>query len=248
MDDEGTLLLGDLNIDLNKLIDISKDKMREYFRTRAEEQASKIIDNWKNEEIYPYAGEPKNPVEIVERQVFDVLALNVNSYLPDFDTSSSKSKRFSFSLLKEALESSPSSLKRIIQDVLNLPIEKQEELASLLDRTTLEAIINASKVVADRLNFLEGLEILVFDPNTKQQLLERQHLHKIISEYTWLFGEKYNLTVSDRSLTSVLKKHLDLAEKELADDSSVVRENGSKGIIDLMFSKRVPELSINVQS
>ena len=38
-----------------------------------------------------------------------------------------------------------------VQEVLNLPKEKQEELAELLDRTTLSAIIEASKLITNRL-------------------------------------------------------------------------------------------------
>ena len=34
--------------------------------------------------------------------------------------------------------------------MLDLPVEKQQELADLLDRTTLAHIIGASKIIADR--------------------------------------------------------------------------------------------------
>jgi hypothetical protein len=244
LDKRGALLLEELHPDLRKLLSVAKEKMREHFRERNAEQASKLIDQWKEDAVYPYEGEPKNIVETAERQVFDVLALNINSYLPDFDSSNEKSKRFAFRLVKEALESSPSSLQDIIKDVLQLPPEKQEEFAELLRRTSLEAIINASRVVADRLNFLDGLEFLVFNPKSKEQLLERRHLHKIVADHTWLFGEEFNLTVSDKSLTNVLKKHLNLLnlpEKALADDSPVLREDGTEGIIDLMLSRSIPQ-------
>jgi hypothetical protein len=98
--------------------------------------------------------------------VFDVVALNVSEYLTDFDKTDAQSKRFSLRLLRQAIEESPSAVQKIIQDVLDLPADKRDDLAALLKRTTLSALINASKVVADRLDFLRGLEILLFDPQS----------------------------------------------------------------------------------
>jgi hypothetical protein len=70
--------------------------------------------------------------------------------------------------------------------------------------------------------------------------LERRHLHKLIAEHTWLFGEGFNLTVSDRSLNAVLQRHIDIANVDLMDETPVVMEDGSEGIIDLMLSRVVP--------
>src|SRR5207302_281427 len=89
--------------------------------------------------------------------------------------------------------------------------------------------------------FLKGLEYLVFDPESKQVLLERSQLHRILEHHTWLFGEEFNLTVSDQSLTEVLRKHLALLRKEPSDSAPVLREDGSTGIVDLMLSRQVPQ-------
>lgn len=241
LSDAGDLVLEELSPDLRPLVESAKEQLRNHFRKRSAEKAGTLVDQWKSEEVYPYEGLPRSVVEEVERQVFDVLALNVHEYLPDFGETSRENRRLSFRLLRTAIETSPEAVQHILQDVLNLPQEKQEELAQLLERTSLESIINASKVVADRLDFLQGLDILVFDPVGKQKTLERRHLHKILAEHTWLFGEEFNLTVSDRSLTAVLQRHLDMSKVEILDDSPVVREDGSQGIIDLMLSRIVPQ-------
>jgi hypothetical protein len=57
----------------------------------------------------------------------------------------------------------PADLSKILTEVLDLPVEKRQELADLLDRTTLAHIIAASKIIADRVEFLQGLETLLFD-------------------------------------------------------------------------------------
>jgi len=236
----GDLVLEELHPDLRELMDAAKKRMREHFSRRAAERATSLVDQWKQEEVYPYTGSPTGPIEEAERQVFDVIALNVHEYLPDFHVSSMENRRFSFRLLRAAIETSPEAVQSILRDVLNLSAAKQEELADLLERTSLEAIINASRIVTDRLDFLRGLEILVFDPEVKKKTLERRHLHKIVAQHTWLFGEEFNLTLSDKGLTNVLRKHLTRADVEILDDGPVLRENGSTGIVDLMLSRVVP--------
>ncbi len=180
-------------------------------------------------------------MEAVERQVFDVVALNVNSYLPDFERSENRSKKLSLQLIRQALERDPGELQLILDDVLNLPADKRTDLAELLKKTSLVSIINASKIVADRLNFIRGLEVLVFDEESKEVLLETQQLHRILANETWIFGEQFNISVDDQSLDEVLAKHLALLGRtHTSEDSRVLREDGSKGRVDLMLSRRIP--------
>jgi hypothetical protein len=240
--DEQNLLMEDFHPPLKKVVANAKGKLKDHFRKRAAENASKIVEEWKEEKIYPYEGVARNIIEETERQVFDVVALSLHDYLPDFEATNNRNKKFAFALLKQAIEESPKAVQRILEEVLELPKEKQEEFAQLLERTSLTAIINASKVVADRLDFLRGLELLVFDPQSKQQILERRQLHKILNEQTWIFGEEFNLTLSDKSLNDVLNKHLQkLGRGPEEDGDLVLREDGSKGIVDLMLSRVVPQ-------
>lgn len=240
--DEQNLLLEDFNPSLKKILGNAKDRLREHFRRRATEAASKLVEEWKEEKIYPYQGEAKNLIEQTERQVFEVVALSLHDYLPDFEESDKKNKKFAFALLRQAIEESPKAVQRILEEVLELPKEKQEEFAELLEKTSLAAIINASKMVADRLDFLRGLELLLFEPKSKQQLLERKQLHKILNEHTWIFGEEFNLTLSDKSLNDVLNKHLEKLGRGPEEDADLVlRDDGSEGIVDLMLSRIVPQ-------
>ncbi len=239
LDDQGALVLEELHPDLKAILDASKRKLREHFRKRTAESAANLVQDWKGQDIYPYRGEPANLIERAERQVFDVLALNINSYLPDFESADPQSKRLSFRLLRQALAEGPRAVQRIIREVLDLPQDKQRELADLLERTSLAAIINASKIVADRLDFVRILEILLFEH--KNRLLERSQLHKLLEDQTWIFGEEFSLTLSDKGLTEVLRRHLKiLGRKELCPEP-VKREDGSIGIVDLMLSRRIPQ-------
>lgn len=107
LDTEGRLILEDLDPDLKAVVETAKEQMRSHFRARAAEQAKSLIQEWKEKKIYPYEGDPEDDVEEVEREVFDVVALNINSYLPKFDEEKEVSQRFTFKLVKQALRDNP---------------------------------------------------------------------------------------------------------------------------------------------
>jgi hypothetical protein len=236
---ENRLEIASLDPPTAEIILSAKDVMRDHFRRRAAEQATGLIEKWQQEDIYPYPGKPVTTVEEAERQVFNVVALNVNQFLPSFEGSDEKTKRFQLRLLRHAIEHAPDSLAKIMTEVLELPLEKREELASLLDRTTLSHIISASKIITDRLEFLKGLETLVFDEELKHAVRERTQLHRILAENAWIFGEQYHLSVDDQSLTEVLKAHVAQQNREVEIDAPVLRADGSRGIVDLMFSRNI---------
>lgn len=239
-------LLADNLIDLASLdpastqaVNAAKAAIRDHFRRRAEAAAAGLVEEWQKAGVYPYADEPATLVELAERQVFNVVALNVNSYLPTFSASDDKTKEFQLRLLRQAVERAPGDLSKILGEVLNLPADKRQELSSLLERTTLSAIISASRLVTDRLEFLRGLETLVFDPELKEEVRERTQLHRIVAENAWMFGEQYHLSVDDQSLTEVLRKHIAAQGLSIAIDDVVKRTDGSRGIVDLMFSRDI---------
>jgi hypothetical protein len=171
---------------LADLKDVYK-KLNEHFRERTAKKQGQVVEDWKKEEIYPYLDkENLDPIETVERQVFDIIAVNVQSYLPAFEDSNHQSKKFTFKLLAQAIKDNPDSLQSIISEVLGLKKEAQDDLAELLQRTSLSSIISTAKIIANRLDFLNGLENLVFGKDTKKVLLERDQLHKILEQEAWI--------------------------------------------------------------
>ncbi len=236
----GLLGLGDLEESLRTAVDHAVGALKDYFVQRKIEKSSDKIKRWKEENVYPYSGEAFAPIDRAERQVFDILALNVSEQLPDFEKQDKSSKKFQLRLLKQIVEQSPKELQKIMNEVLNLSAEKQKELAELLEDTSISAIITASKLISDRLKFISGLEEIIFHTEMKQALKERSQLHKILAENTWIFGDEFTLSVSDQSLTEVLRKHLGVSNHKRAIDEPVKRIDGSVGIIDLMLTKSIP--------
>lgn len=104
---------------------------------------------------------------------------------PDFEGQDNRNKRFQMRMLRQAIEKSP-EVQLIMTEVLGLPKQKQEELAKLLRKTTLSAVISAAKMIAERLEFLTGLEAMLFKPDLKKHFKERSQLHKLLAENTWI--------------------------------------------------------------
>lgn len=237
---DGTLGLAEMNPVLSEVLAKVKDSIKTFHREKGAEKAQTVVDRWKEERVYPYAADPKNLIEQIEREVFDIVAVKVNNLLPDFDTSPQKGKKFQLRMLRQAIEKSPEDLQLILTEVLELPEKKQKEFAKLLQETSLTAIISASKVVTDRLKFIEGLDALLFRENEKKSLLERTQLHRLLAENTWIFGEEFSLSVDDQSLTEVLRKHLASGGGSAVVDEPVKRIDSKRGIVDLMLTRSIP--------
>ena len=229
----------DLDSDSNEILEIIEDKIKKHFVDKDLKNKSKIIENWISEGIYPYNREDSSDViKNAERQVFDILAVNVANHLDKFERQNKKSKQFTFTLLKQAIENNPESVQKIISEVLGLKKEEQDDLANLLKQTTLSSVIKSSQIITDRLNFIKGLEQLLFDKETKKTLLERDQLHKILERESWIFREDFALAGSEDTLNELLEKHITSLKKDDIDLSNkVIQANGKSGRVDLFFSK-----------
>ena len=219
--------------DLAPVIEEARAKLREHFGERERERAAVFIDEWKAEDVYPYPSAPLDAVTDAKRQIFDIVAVQAAASVNSGDR---RSRNLSLRLLKEAIDSGPASLRRVLQEVLDLPKAQLDELNELLDRTSLASIISAAKLVADRTAFLTALETLVFDEDVNGAVNERDHLHKILRGETWIFGDRFSLVVDEGSLTRVLEKHLSILDREQLGGPPVIDEEGKVRRVDLMLA------------
>lgn len=189
-------------------INESKKFARSYTKKRLHFYSSEFIEELKTKGIYPYTGNAENIVEESKRQVFDIVALQVNEFLPDFEAQDNKSKKLTLSLIKEALENDSHSLQRILTEVIELPKDKREELVEILEESSLSTVIDTMTEIKNRLKFINALEELIYNKDFNKNVLERKHLHKIIINETWIFGDEYTYGVDDLTLKNVLKSYL----------------------------------------
>jgi hypothetical protein len=235
--DTGAVEVAEMNPLVARLIDGARSTLREHFIRRKKERLEEVIAAWKAEGVYPYPDPPASPVAKAEREVFEICAISVHQRLPGWATGEMENRKLTLLLLRQALETSPSSLQTILREVLNLPKYYQDDLADLLQKTTLESVIKATKVVSDRLSFLSALERLLFDKEYKSRLLERSQLQRMLVNELWVFGEQYMLGLDDQSLKSLLESHAKILERKVLAD--VVKDiNGDEAIPDLMLWRR----------
>jgi Histidine kinase-, DNA gyrase B-, and HSP90-like ATPase len=228
---------------LTTIVEAARDELRQYFKDRTRERGAELVQSWKADTTYPYKGEPATTVERAERDLFDVVAVAAASAVEDAEIST---RRFSLRLLREAVETSPSAVHGLLQEVLDLPPERLEELRDLVERTSLSAIIAAARQITDRLDFLMGLEEIVFDRELKKHVLERRQLHRILASETWVFREEYWLTADDVTLRTALRDHIKLLGRDQltpddVDSSDVRDENDRRVVVDMMLSRVVEQ-------
>lgn len=205
---DNTLAMGNTNPAYAYFEEEAKKFARALVGEQEEEDAAVEIARIKEEGIYPYDGEPEDDMEKAERDVFDVFAVQVNRAVPQLKSSSRQTKKLTYRLMREAINTNPASIKTILTEVFNLTQQQQDDLAELLTHTSLPDIIDTAKTVSDRLVFLQVLEEMVYNDSVGKAIKERTQFHKVLLKELWIFGEKYTLGTSDQSLRNLLKAHL----------------------------------------
>lgn len=223
-------VLGMLLAEVDRVLD-------EHFEARRAQRRRELVEEWKDGNVYPYQGEPGTEEEKVERATFDVVATSIRRHIP----SGKKQKKLTLGLLRESLQQRPSDVSALLDEYIGLPADEKEQLERLLTRTSLSRVIQASSNVTNRLEFLRALELMVFDPETNKMVGERDHLHKILESELWVFGEQYNLMVSERGLTAALDRHRELLDEPRTDKTPVKLLDGRSGRLDLLLSVAATE-------
>ena len=154
-----------LNPNILEIQNEAKKIARDYTRNQLHKNSGQYINQLKQDGIYPYKDKAESVVEKSKRQVFDIVALQVHEFLPNFDEQEIKTKKLTLSLIKEALEKDANGLRKILSEIIELPDNKREELFEILEETSLSNIIDAMTEIKNRLNLINGLEQIVYDDN-----------------------------------------------------------------------------------
>lgn len=236
--EDSIISLSELDDKIKKSIDDAIIKIKEAYRIKLSEDAKTVVDQWKQENTYPYKSEPQSVIQGATRQMFDIVAVNVSSNIPDFMDTDRKTRAFQLRLLREVVEKTPEDVQDIISSVLDLPKKEREALAALLKNTNLSSVISMAQQVTNRLHFINGIEELLFSDFYKKDFAERKQLQKLLEENTWFFGEQFHLVANDESLTNVLKKYAKECNLKIELNEPVQSfRNKKRDIIDLMIAK-----------
>ncbi|WP_374025605.1 ATP-binding protein [Mycobacterium sp. HNNTM2301] len=237
--DHGLLLEGDNDTPAGKVLQAGRAALRDHLLAAARRREAETVKQWQDEGVYPYKDEPKTEVDKATRDTFRVVAMAASRTVNEAKSLSSKA--LALSLLKETFENNPESLLPILQQFSKLNSARIDELREILEHTTLTHLISVGKEIGGRIEFINGLNALLFDKATKRRLLERRQLHRILAHETWIFGEGWSLTGDDDRLNVVLKNYLDKlgVDVEMAGDEPILREDGSVAIPDLVLGRQL---------
>lgn len=221
-----------------EILEAAAKSIKEYLQRRLDEQKGRILQDWIDQRVYPYEGQPQSAAEEVEREVFDIVAVVASPAIGK----NVKQKKLSLRLLQEAIRAEPSRTKKILSSVLDLSDEEQQVLVDLLERTKLASIIKSAQTIADRADFIRGLRLLLYADQLQREFREVDQLHPLLVNEPWIFGDEWSFSLSESGLTRVIKTLVLGVEKEaeFACDP-VVLPTGKKGRVDMVFSRHFPE-------
>ena len=228
--DSDVLALGGLAPEpVSNLRQAAQTLITDHFRERRRQTRRRQIEIWKMQGIYPYSGEPTDEAERIERTLFDVVSGTISSQVAQERLEAGLTLR----LLQNVMSTRPGELIVILNEIISLGENDLRSLTDLLGTTSLSNIVRAASLVRARQHFLTALEHFIYDPVDARFIGERRHLHPMLAEELWIFGEEYHLMSSERGLTEMLRNHLRLSG--LPDDlgGPVKTWEGKSGRTDL---------------
>ena len=211
--------------------------LEKHLKQKASEERKKRVADWKKQGVYPYKSEPNNRREKAERVVFDTIAGAVAGQIPRDE----QRARLTLELLKTSMQTDPDGLNEILYEVVSLPERDKDALRILLQETTLPNIIQSANTVSRRQKVLAGLQAVNLDDDVSKIVQERRHLHMILEKELWVFGEGYSTMTSEKSLNSLLKKHLELSGLSTDSIPPVKTMDGKEARTDLHFAVKCQE-------
>jgi hypothetical protein len=240
LDNQNQLVLEDLHPDVGALVTAARNQVKEHFRMRGLEQQGKIVERWKEEQVYPYESRIQlTPVEAAEQQVFDILALQLENGLASFAEADKRTRKLTFGLLAQALHSNAGLAQRTLGEILGLKKDAQDELAALLDGTPLASVLTSSTAVADRRDVLAKLKSLVADPGSAKRPLGRETFERVVGNDAWVFDEAFGLCAIDQRLEEVLAQRRESAGSQEGGEAPSVPASGGAWQGELLLHRTV---------
>ncbi len=142
------------------------------------------MQQWIDEGVYPYSGDPAGPVEVAERETFNEGARVVSRQLEGPKTA----RRTQMVLLREALRRQPTAMPKVLDELFGLSVPQKERLEDLVDRTPLANLIAANAETVDRIDALNTLRTLLFEFDARYTLREKDQLHRMLEKELWISG------------------------------------------------------------
>lgn len=174
--------------------------------------AQNLIENYRKEDIFPEYND-KNFIETFKHNELENLVSIVCEKEPKIFSQLNKEQKKTLVRLFDLIieNGDTNSLYTILDQVIDLDDDERDELAELLDKSSMSNITKTIKLIQDRYKAVAELKELVFNPNLKAN--EVDHLQKMIESHYWLFGEEYSLvTAEEPNFEEALRRYLYILE------------------------------------
>lgn len=199
---------------LKKQIDkYLREKRKPYLSIVAEN----LINNYKEEDIFPKYNE-KNFMEVIKHNELENLVSIVCEKEPRIFNQLNKEQKKTIVRLFDLIidNGDTGSLYKILDEVIDLTADERDELANVLEKTTLNNVTKTIKLIEDRLKAVEELKKLIYDEGLNAN--EVDHIQKMMENYLWIFGEEYFLvTAEEPDFKEALKRYLYILQEDNGD-------------------------------
>lgn len=209
--------IAEMDSGFNSIVSWANNEIEKYLEDIKLSSAKNFLEEARGQEFYPYSGSNVSPQSAAKQAIYDVALEKIDEHI-DLGKLPKKTQAVIFNLLNRAM--SNSNILEVLSEVAKLSDEDFDKFRRVLEKTTLEQIIRLSDEITRRLEFLNSLHEITYG-NISKRLAERKHLHKILEQHCWIFGEKYQLTTSDRSFRTIISKQRETAGLTNVEDNSL---------------------------
>lgn len=113
----------------------AREEVKKFEARREADRTRQAVQRWKDAAIYPYESEPSGAVEEVQRDVFHLVAQQIDKHLPHFHKAEPVVQRTMFQLVRHSVETKPGALAKLIQGYSHIPAIERDRLERVLERT-----------------------------------------------------------------------------------------------------------------
>jgi len=133
LDKQGLLQADELCEDVRFLTQFCKKKLREHFILREAEKTQLLIQEWKDEGIYPInsdeLSDPKNSIQI---KIFDIYATHLFQMVRELNEAPKIVQQLILHLLYTLIKTDSTQVAHILNEIISLPDDKEDEIQKLL--------------------------------------------------------------------------------------------------------------------
>ncbi len=203
-----------------------------HLQARSDLLTGDVIETWVTDGSYPYLVAPITIVDEAEQAGFRELVAVTRRVVP----ADREQRRLTLNMMQATFKGSPDDALQIVARIKGLDEAEVQEFRELLDRTPLSRVIRASKMLTDRIDLLVALDELLHGPELRDDFLERDHLHRLVEQNPWVFGNQWSLLRSEASLVSVLREHLRILRPDDTSPMEPSTVDGGNRRVDMLFA------------